>query len=202
MDGTGTTDDSATSEDTGDCPPGTEDCPCDVGSTCEGDLICVDGVCVAGIPCDEPDEEPNDTIAEAVDLGAIACSQEFDSSDGALAGLDMDVYGFVEGESAVLPCFGPDPRLRVDTDEDEDIRVCVYLDCGDDVGTVDCSGFGSDPQEEDTFEDLPGCCAANAVRFHGYDCPGFGGEAPDFYARVISGDEKVCLPYTLNLRFE
>ena len=200
MDGTGTTDPPGTSEESGDCPPGTADCPCDIGSTCDGDLICIDGVCVDGIPCEEPDEEPNDTIAEAIELGEIACSADFTPTDGALAGLDMDVYGFLEGDGVVLPCFGPDPIVQVDAEED--VRVCVYLDCGEEVGTVDCDAFGSEPLEEDTFEELPGCCADNETRLHGYDCPGFGGEAPNFYARVISGDEEACLPYTLNLRFD
>ena len=34
-----------TSETSEDCPPGTLDCSCDIGSTCDGDLSCVAGTC-------------------------------------------------------------------------------------------------------------------------------------------------------------
>jgi hypothetical protein len=185
----------ATDEDTG-CAPGTEGCPCDIGSTCEGELQCVDGTCVAELPCEEPETEPNNSYDEAIDLGAVPCDPDFMSTEGALNGTDADFYTLSEGPGGAIGCFDPDPQ--VDVEADQDVRVCVYIACDDGTNDVGCGG----EQEDDTYEDLNGCCNTNAARLFNAGCPGFP-VAPDpvFYVRVISAEE-VCIPYVLNYRME
>ena len=182
-------------EETG-CAPGTADCPCDVGSECEGDLFCVEGTCVEEVPCDEPDEEPNDAFEEAIELGAIECSMEYDTVEGALAGTDADFYSLAEAPGGF--CFDSAPQAVVEADED--VRVCVYMQCdGEDQGSVNCMD-----QEDDTYEELNGCCATNEAELFNPSCPGFPvpTEPAGYFVRVISADESACIAYTLSYRIE
>jgi hypothetical protein len=182
-----------TGEETG-CPPGTANCPCDVGSECEGDLLCVEGTCVEEPPCDEPDEEPNDSFEEAIEIGAIECSMEYDTVEGALAGTDADFYSF----SQEGICFDPGPQALVEAEED--VRVCVYMQCeGEDQGSVNCG-----QQEDDTYDDLSGCCGTNEAHLDNPGCPGIPlPRVPTgYFIRVISADESACITYTLSYRIE
>jgi hypothetical protein len=183
-------------EETTGCPPGTEGCPCDVGSTCEGELVCADGTCEAQGACDQPDAEPNDSLEEAIDLGEVVCSMEYATTEGALDGLDADFYRMVRGEGG----FCLDPNAQALVMADQDVRVCVYMECGDETGDVFCGG----EQEDDTFDGLNGCCATNEAQVLGGSCPGFPipPEPSAFFIRVSSADEMACIPYELSYRFD
>jgi hypothetical protein len=191
---TGTTMDPGTTEDTG-CTPGAEGCPCDVGSTCEGDLQCVDGTCVGRAACDQPDEEPNDSFEEAIDLGSIMCSMEYEMVEGALDGTDADFYALAYADGGFC-VFEPNPEALVTADQD--VRVCVYIDCGEDGTNVTCGD-----QEADTFDDLDGCCDTNEANVGG-GCEGvvFPPEPSGYFIRVISAEEDACIPYELSYRFQ
>ena len=99
--GPGPTDDAS---DEPPCPPGELDCPCDVGSTCEGDLMCEGGVCVAEPACEQPEGEPNDDEASAIDQGELSCGGEPIEIQGAFDGTDMDWYTMVPMGGGI--CFG------------------------------------------------------------------------------------------------
>ncbi len=180
-------------EETG-CTPGTEGCPCDVGSTCEGELVCVDGTCEAPAACDQLDEEPNDGFDEAIDLGAVMCSMEYATADGTLDGLDADFYTLTEGQGGGF-CLDPDPQVTVMADQD--VRVCIYMACDDGTNELFCGGS----QEADTFDELNGCCATNGARLFSAGCGFVFPPDPVFYIRVSSADEEACIPYEMSYRF-
>ncbi len=185
------TSDSATdpTTDTGECPPGDEGCPCDIGSTCSGDLFCVDGVCQAEAPCDEPEGEPNDDEASAVALDEVTCNVPgSESMSASLSGAESDWFTFHSDETA--GCFS-EPHVTVTADSD--VAVCIFAAC--DAGTTEtnCS-MGAD--ESESPDGAEGCCNQNQVGV-GVGCPGFpaSGDAT-IWVRVTSVED-ACLPYEL-----
>jgi hypothetical protein len=186
--------DSSTTEDptsgttdgeTGECVPGELNCPCDVGSTCSGDLVCVAGVCIDEPECDEPEGEPNDDEASAVELEEATCGADAMTAAGGFDGAETDwfVYHAVDA----IACFqGPNIEVTADID----VAVCAFLSC--DSGNEDVSCIGA---EDDTSPDgLPGCCDQNSVAFD-FNCQ-LGGSNGNIFVRLVSV-EAACTPYEM-----
>ena len=176
--------------DTEDCPPGTEGCPCDIGSECNDDLVCVDGVCEAATPCEDTADEPNDDGDSATMLDAAACGGDAGMGSGVIADVDIDFYRFAEAPLGI--CFGVEASARVDADED--LEVCVFLDCGNMPGTVTCG----DNQTGD-LDGKPGCCATNEVRLESHDC-GISITPPNYIFSVGPGVAGQCTAYDYEYR--
>lgn len=186
---TSTSEDPPGTETGNECPPGELDCPCDVGSTCTGELICEDGTCVGEPACEEPEGEPNDDEASAVELAEVTCGQAAMTTMGGLGGAESDWFSYHAVDA--IAC-GSNPDVSVTADVD--VAVCVYVDCDNDQTSVNCSG-GSDDTSPDGLE---GCCDQNAVDL-GFDCGGF--PLPDprdatIYVRLTSIDA-ACTPYEM-----
>lgn len=179
--------DPTTDAETGECIPGDLDCPCDIGSTCSGDLVCVDGTCVDEPACDEPEGEPNDDEASAVELPDVTCGGDAMTQMGAFDGAETD--WFVYHAQDAIACF-QNPNVVVTSDVD--VGVCVFVDCDMGNTSVNCSG-GSD---EDTSPDgLDGCCDQNEVGLGDFSCQ-FNSPNASLYVRIVSLDA-ACVPYEL-----
>jgi hypothetical protein len=183
--------DTSTDTDPG-CPPGEAGCLCEVGSTCEGDLECVEGTCVdPGAACTDSDDEPNGSLEEATDLQSVECGGDPGEAMGVVAGVDVDVYTF--GRTIGF-CVGEDPDVEVTADNDLD--VCVYVDCpGDAMGTVTCADG-----EAGEMNSMPGCCGQNRARFEDFGC-GIGVIADPSHVIVVGpATAGACVEYELSYR--
>ncbi|MCH9680327.1 MAG: hypothetical protein K0V04_02750 [Deltaproteobacteria bacterium] len=175
------------------CTPGLEGCLCDVGAMCEGDLVCdEEGFCVdPDSICSPLDEDPHDDESTAYDVDAVGCSGTIDLGlIGTLEGPQTDWYTFLGNESFACP---EEPSVEVVADED--LEVCVYIECvqGNAVD-IDCGGADA----ADSPDGRPGCCDTNQVDMDDYDCSGmFSGL--DIVAWVSVGSrERICADYTLS----
>lgn len=187
---TSTTDDppgTSSEATTGECPPGELDCPCDVGSTCLDDLMCIDGTCVAEPACEEPEGEPNDDEASAVELPDVNCGAPAMMATGGLDGAESDWFVYNADDS--IACFdNPDAVVTADVD----VAVCIFAQCDNGNTGVNCSGGADDDTSPDGLE---GCCDQNAVGFGDLSCS-FGPFNGVVYVRVTSIDA-ACVPYEL-----
>lgn len=189
-DTTSTTDDSA-DDSSGGCPPGTEGCPCDVGSTCEGELLCEGGVCLGEPACEQPEGEPNDDEASAVMLDGVTCNAMGTNTEGAFGGAESDWLVFRASDN--IACFGG-PQIEVTADID--VAVCAFPICADGDASVTCEG-GSD--EEESPEGVAGCCDQNGVRFD-FDCGIAVAQTADVLVRLTSVDAG-CSPYAMEYTY-
>lgn len=190
------TGDPSGSDDDGKCSPGELDCPCDLGSTCEGDLMCVDGTCVAEPACEQPEGEPNDDEASAIDLGNLDCGGMALMQAGALDGTDMDWYTTVPMDGAV--CFS-NPTASVTNDAKADVTVCMYAVCNDGGTNVGC-GFGMRAGTPDTSPDgAEGCCNTGSVDLDSVTCQSFD-QSYTAWVRVSAAQDE-CLGYELTVEY-
>lgn len=188
------TSDSATdpTTDTGECPPGDEGCPCDIGSTCSGDLFCVDGVCQADAPCDEPEGEPNDDEASAVALDEVTCMEMAMMTDAGLSGAESDWFTYHANEG--FCGLGVDPQVSVEADVD--VAVCMFASCDMGETSLGCNGGA---QDSDSPDGVAGCCNQNEVSLNNLGC-GFNQRNTTIWVRVTSTEE-MCVPYTLSWEY-
>jgi hypothetical protein len=177
---------------TDDCPVGTENCLCDIGAVCEDGLVCQDGTCVAPPACEQPEGEPNDDEAGAIELPELGCDGGSATTSGALDGVDADWFTF-HGNPGIA-CFGG-PSAQVTADSD--IVVCMYFECDQGTTMVQCDAAAT---AGDSPDGRPGCCGTNRVDVDSVDC-GFGnGEAAQVWVRASAADA-VCLGYELEYEF-
>ena len=194
-DSTGGVSGSDTASDVG-CPPGELDCPCDLGSTCMGDLMCVDGTCVAQPACEQPEGEPNDDEASAVDLGALDCGAEPIVQAGALDGTDLDWYTTQPNPGVV--CFN-NPSATAVAADGSDLTVCIYAQCNMGNTSVGC-GFGQNAGTPDTSPDgAEGCCNTGSATLESVTCQSFD-QTYDAWVRVSAAQDQ-CLDYELTLEY-
>jgi hypothetical protein len=178
----------------GSCPPGGTGCPCDIGSTCEGDLVCEDGVCVEPAQCDQPEGEPNDDEASAVVLAAANCGDEPQQTDAALFGADTDWYIF-ELMGGQPFCF-TNATASV-TMQDIDVEVCIFAVCPEGgQPNTDC-GFGSGQTATDSPDGHLGCCNTGTAVLESAVCD-FGQTPPMSVEVSVTADTgRECVPYQL-----
>ncbi len=182
-------------DDTG-CPPGELDCPCDLGSTCNGELMCVDGTCVAQPACAQPEGEPNDDEASAIDLGQLDCGAEPIVQAGALDGVDLDWYTTVPNDGVV--CFSSPTAAAVAADA-TDLTVCIYAQCNMGNTSVGC-GFGMGAGMPDTSPDgAEGCCNTGSVDLDSVTCQSFD-QSYVAWVRVSAAQDQ-CVDYELTLEY-
>lgn len=190
-DDSSTGDPDTTAGSTGECPPGALGCPCDIGSTCDGELLCVEGTCVDTPACDEPEGEPNDDEASAVALDEVQCGAAAMMAAGAFDGAESDWFSYHANDG--IACFeNPDVAVTSDTD----VAVCLYVDCDNGQTNVNCSGGSQDDVSPDG---LDGCCDQNAVSLGGFDC-GISAANATIFVRLTSIDA-ACVPYELSFDY-
>jgi hypothetical protein len=179
------------------CIPGELDCPCDIGSICDGDLQCVEGTCVATPACEQPEGEPNDDEASAIDLGQLDCGGMAIATDGALDGA-ADEDWFTLTPDAGVVCFA-DPTATAVGDGDAEMTVCIYADCNMGGTNVGC-GFGMNAGTPDTSPDgAEGCCNTGTAVLDSVTCGAFD-QSYVSWVRVSAAQDQ-CLPYSLTLEY-
>lgn len=177
---------------TGDCPVGTENCLCDVGAVCEGDLVCERGVCVGPPACEHPEGEPNDDEASAIELPDLGCGDPPATTSGVLDGVDADWFTF--GGNDGVACFGG-PSAQVTSDAE--VVLCMFFECNGGMTSVQCDGSSD---ATDSPEGRPGCCGPGQVDVGSVGC-GFGNpDSAQVYMRVSTVDA-ACQPYELEYEF-
>ncbi|HLT35616.1 MAG TPA: DUF4215 domain-containing protein, partial [Enhygromyxa sp.] len=163
---TGETGDNESEDETGDdCPPGTLACPCDVGSTCDTDLSCVEGICQSGSSCgdgivdaDEECDDGNDSNTDMclADCTDARCGDGFvGPGEGCDDGNDVNDDGCTNvctpescGDGVVQP--GEQCDDGNDNNSDDCLNTCVLPDCGDGVvhrGVEDCDDGNLDDSD-------------------------------------------------------
>lgn len=183
--------------DTGECPPGTEGCPCDIGAACDDGLSCdiETGTCVAPPACRPIDTDPHGDEGTATGLPDLDCDQGMDLGPfGTIEGPEVDWYTYFGNDS-----FGCPEQPGALVVAGDPLEVCVFLECqnGGDVDPLNCGGGSMDAMSPDG---RPGCCGIDGAFVEGYDCTGFGGKDVDVYISVGS-DEMVCTDYELSYGF-
>lgn len=184
-----------TAGDDESCTPGELDCPCDVGSTCEDDLQCVEGTCVAAPGC-EPEGEPNDDEASAIDGGDLQCGADPIELEGAFDGTDIDWYTVAPMGGGI--CFGS-PGASVAVDGDAEVTVCIYAECNMGGTNVGC-GLGPGSGMPDTSPGgVDGCCGTGSASLDSVSCNSLD-QTIVAWVRVSAAQDE-CLPYTLTLEY-
>ena len=176
------------------CPPGSEGCPCDIGSMCDGDLVCEDGVCLPPPSCEPLDVDPHGDEATAIGLDGLGCGDSLDLGVAAtIEGPQVDWYRFAGNEQGFC---GEEPSASVSADGP--LQVCVFIECqsGGDASRT-CGGGSADASSP---QGRPGCCGENSALITDYGCEGWGSDDLDVYVAVGSEDE-VCLDYGLVVGF-
>lgn len=178
--------------DTGDCAPGTEGCLCDIGSTCDDPLSCVEGICTGGPACIPIDMEDHALESSALELDGLGCDAAMsEPALGTVVGPEADWYLFPGNDAS----FCPEQPAAVVT-ADVPLDVCVFLEC-DSGGDVDPLQCGEAAVEVTSPDGRPGCCGDSAALVESYDCTGFGGKDVDVFISVGSTD-MVCADYDLD----
>lgn len=175
------------------CEPGSQGCACDAGM-CDDVLQCVDDMCIAAGACmDHPEGEPNDSEAQAIDLGEVAgCTL-----GEVLGAIDEDDTDWFSYHGTVDPDCNMDTSAIVDADPA--LEVCMYWEC--DQGNEQIVCFGT--PEGVSPEGRPGCCGdANNVVFMLRQCLGVG-DQPDgtVYLEVREPEPAQCVDYGLAYLF-
>lgn len=179
---------------TGDCPAGTEGCPCDPAAdpTCGKGLSCnADDVCEVAL-CDAKDDEINDDPNEPTVLMDVANEDELLMSSSQLSG-DTDVDWF--RHHCQEPFFGlTSPSLEVTVPEG--VRACVFLDC-DQGGNPEFTCPEETTPDNAPLDNMPGCCVTGSGSFEIIDpnCPDGSNDDVDAYLRFDQGVADSCSAY-------
>jgi len=135
--------------------------------------------------------EPNETEANAFDLGAIGdCDGDGSTLEGVLAGaLDVDWYKY-HGDDGL--CVVDPTRTLVTQDH---LRICKFAQCDNEPPTVTCPPSAVSALSDDG---RPGCCSDQGFDM-GLDCAGTNDSAT-IYIRLDKPDP-ACVAYTLGWHF-
>jgi hypothetical protein len=157
--------------------------------------MCIDGTCVDELPCDEPEGEPNDDEASAVQLDEVVCMEMAMTTEGGLSGAESDWFTFHGNQGAFCQGFGIDPQVSLEADGD--LAICIFVVCDEGDATLGCSG-GS--QDSDSPDGAPGCCDQNSVGINNLSCGGLNPENTTLWVRITSVED-ACIPYTLSWEY-
>jgi hypothetical protein len=182
-----------TTDGTDGCPPGALGCPCDVGSSCDGELMCVDGTCVEASACQPLDVDPHDTEGTAFDLPLLMCGMSLGTGPlGTIDGIETDWYAFF-GDDA-LGC-AEQPTAIVTAAEPLD--VCIFLECasGSPLGGLACP-VGTDLDMSPSGR--IGCCGVSEAAITDYAC--MGSKDANVWISIGSSAD-TCTDYELTYEF-
>jgi hypothetical protein len=185
------------SDSTGDCPVGTEGCPCNrIDPACEATLSCVDGTCV--VPeCPADVDEPNELQGEAIQIADINDATAPQQHLGTLSGTDDIDWWSYHCDDSLLQGLNPVQTLTPATTA----RFCVFMDC-DIGGNPLITGGCPAGTVEDTapLDFLPGCCSTDGaeIDLSDYNCPDSSDDSLTIYFRVDEASEDVCVDYTID----
>jgi hypothetical protein len=163
---------------------------CDAQSYCHADGSCQR--CPAYTECVEPGPEPNDSQAEATQLGMIS---DNDADGGTVCGVlssptDVDwyVYGGLDKLGNVV-----DPTRTLTAAANA--RLCVYARCTATGTSISCLQGAKDtaPQGQN------GCCGAGKIAPY-VNCEGLD-DSMTVWIKVENNDALACLPYQLDYHF-
>jgi len=128
-----------------DCPPGTEDCPCDA-ATCQDPLVCTDGVCA---------QPPPPACGDGVINGADECDDGANNGDTLACKSDCTLQACGDGFLGIGE--GCDDGNEID--DDECSNTCIPASCGDTV--VQAPEQCDDGNAVNTDECLDTCASAS-----------------------------------------
>jgi len=178
------------------CELGTEDCACDNGA-CQDDLVCTgDDLCEPPPNCPQEDSEPNNTEAEAPDLGEFNdFDPTFETVDGRLPSADDEDWFSFHCDDTVAG----QVDLAYEMDTNIPVRVCQFIACDDpEDPTVTCP----ENSEAATSPDgLPGCCSEQlTLSVNDVDCNSGNDDSGTIYTRVDMPAQDMCVSYDLGVR--
>lgn len=174
------------------CDPGQANCVCD-GGACDDGLECVDDLCVEGLVCDGEIGEPDDSEANAQDLGEI--DDDDDNTvmgDGVLSGAaDVDWFTY-----HALDTFGHVAEPTVKVTSSAAVRVCQFIECdtGGAVGTEISCPEGTQTALSGALR--PGCCGGATFTVSDFNCSGSSDDL-QVYVRIDKPSQDECVEYGL-----
>ncbi|MCX4240743.1 hypothetical protein [Paraliomyxa miuraensis] len=197
---TGSADDASTSTtdapgdtSTGQCPAGTEGCPCAAGA-CDDDLFCLDDVCQAA-QCDGDLLEPNDDEATATDLGMVD-----DSDEGGIVSAslhhpgDVDWYRY-QGDDDITGNVDPAREIVASAG----LRLCKFLECDNGLAQTEFE-CPAGTQYALSPSARPGCCASDGIALPDLNCTGVTEDNAMVYIRVDMPQE-ACVTYSVSYHY-
>ncbi|MBC8074139.1 MAG: hypothetical protein IAG13_37815 [Deltaproteobacteria bacterium] len=178
------------------CAVGTPGCPCDVGS-CASDLVCVDDVCEASEICAVDGYEPNDSEAEAYDLGILGDGDDALSIVGTLDHADDEDWFTYAGEDnlGIGPGVAPGRELGANGG----LRLCKFLECpsGIENTEVTCPA-GSDLAQSSAGR--PGCCSDASIAMPDFNCSGGVDDSAQVYIRLDNAEAQ-CVDWSVSYEY-
>ena len=180
------------------CELGTLDCACDPQGACEGDRVCVQGVCEMPQNCPQERSEPNNTEAQAPNLGEFNdFDPTFETVDGRIpAGSDDEDWFSYQCDDNALGQV--DMAYEIDTNIP--VRVCQFISC--DVANNPVVTCPDNSESATSPEGLPGCCSEQAeLVVEAIDCsPDDNDDSGRVFVRVDMPLQDMCVSYDLGLR--
>lgn len=147
----------------------------------------------SGDSCPDTGDEPNDTEADATDLGILPdeCDSSGSTVYGVLSGNDVDWFMY-QGTDTFSTC-QVDPGRSVSANGQ--VRICKFLEC-DGLATPSCP---TGTTSESSPEGRPGCCSLNAFNL-GVNCSGISDDAK-VYIRLDKPSSFPCIDYGLEFHY-
>lgn len=141
-----------------------------------------------GTGCNDLYPEPNDTQANAIDLGAIdSCDSSEMTEQGTLAGNDIDWFTF---EADAAPFCWARPYGRIVSDSQT--RMCMYFLCKSAPSPdVDCKGA----QPATAPQGQPGCCGSSELE------PKIACDSAFVWIRVDKPPVPACVDYSVTFHY-
>ncbi len=175
------------------CDPGTNNCVCDDQGGCEGDLECLDDVCLdpAGCQGKQTDTEPNNDEGSAQPANDVSCGQ-LTAVEGSSEVGDEDYYTFAITDAGD-DCPMSDGTIAIVT-ADQPLEVCMFFACDAGAASVNC------PNADEVMspDGLPGCCDVDSVE-PDFFCTGVNNDGTGVM-RVGGQETQACVEYELAYR--
>lgn len=163
------------------------------GTTTEGDT---DATTTTGGPtCDDPGPEPNNSEANAIDLGEQGCGAMAQTVEGVLDGDgDADWFSYY-GVWNALCVIGPNTAHTLTASDD--VRLCVFADCDQGTANINCPNGTSEVASPGGH---PGCCGDGDVDFN-LDCTLLNDNARVFI-RLDQAPADACVEYSVAYNYD
>lgn len=153
-----------------------------------------------GPVCMNDGVEPNESEAEAHDLGDQYCKAQAKSFQGVLDGDgDVDWFHFF-GDFSGNPCNDndPDPIAKLVVTTDGPLEVCMYADC-DIEGPVNIT-CPNGTMMTNSPDGRKGCCGAGSMEYV-VNCNDGPDESAEMYVRLQNAPVDACLAYKVDYSY-
>ncbi|MCY0987878.1 hypothetical protein OV203_12135 [Nannocystis sp. ILAH1] len=152
-----------------------------------------------GVTCDDPGPEPNNSEANAIDLGEQGCGAMAETVEGVLDGEDDIDWFSYHGVWNGLCIVGPNTRHTLTASDD--VRLCVFADC--DQGSADFNCPNGTTETDSPSGGHPGCCGEGVMNLNfNFGCGLLNPNNARLFIRVDQAPADACVEYSVDYDYD